>query len=307
MTRTFACSLPVERDALSLTDWAEAVMLIEQINEFSDTDLRGRIAEHHDGVDDDEEPGRQEVEDVLREVERRTRHAPNVYPFVRNSVGIELANPRLLKVYAFLLWLSLPNSPFREKVYTNAVTPLFDFLGQAALSTLLGPRVEAIRFGWPVSGARPTGPRKALVWLTEQMQLTHDGQAPISPKLKDGGVDVVLWRPFRDGRGGFPIMLAQCTVGRSEWQKKGRDISTNLWRRYLGLGCDPVTTLVLPFCVRQPDRFEEWNVVSHDVTFIVDRLRLLELLEVVELEDIPEFDQIAQWTDARETELLLAP
>ena len=305
MTRTYGCELPTERDALSLTDWAEAVMLVEQLAEFSEADLRGRLVEQLDDADADDPRGRQEVEDVLREVDRRARYAPNTYPFSRGSYGIELTNRRLERIYAFLLWLSLPNTPFHRKNYSNAVTPLFDHLGQAALATLLGPEVCAIRFGWPVSGGRPTGPRSALIWLTRRMQVTHDSTAPVSARLKDGGVDVVLWRPFRDGRGGFPILLAQCTVGQAEWQRKGRDIQRALWRRYLGLGWDPPTTLVLPFCVRQPDRFEAWNIVSHDVSFVIDRMRLLELLDQVERQHIPEVDEIERWTAERECDLLL--
>jgi hypothetical protein len=306
VSRTYACELPLDRDALSLTDWAEAVMLVEQLQEFSESDLRGRLVEQASEEDDEEPRGRQYVEDVLREVSRRARHAPDAYPFRRGAVGIELSNPRLLTVYTFLLWLSLPNTPFRRKIYTNAVTPLFDHVGEAALATLLGPGARVVRFGWPVSGGRPTGPRGALRWLATQMNVHHDDDAPVSQALKDAGVDVVLWRPFEDRRAGFPILLAQCTVGQAEWKRKGCDIRRPLWRRYLGLGWDPPTTLVLPFCVEDPDRFQSWNLVSHDVSFIIDRLRLLELLASVERTDIPEVARIEQWTAERRDDLILA-
>lgn len=281
-------------------------MLVEQLAEFSETDLRGRLVEQTVPPGSDEEvPGRQEVEDILREVDRRARHAPGAYPFRRGEYGIELANERLVRIYAFLLWLSLTNSPFKSKIYTNAVTPLFDFVGEAALATLLGPGVRAIRFGWPVSDGRPTGPRRALLWLAKEMRVEHDSTAPVSVALKDGGVDVVIWRPFADGRAGFPIMLAQCTVGRREWERKGRDIQRALWRRYLGLGWDPATALVLPFCVHEPDRFAAWDVVSHEVSFVVDRIRLLDLLAAVERSDIPHVAEIDAWTDSREQDLAL--
>jgi hypothetical protein len=306
VSKTYGCELPPDRDAISLTDWAEAVMLVEQLADFSEADLRGRLVEQgHDLGGEDEAPGRQAVEDILREVERRARHAPDSYPFRHGDFGIELVNTRLVQIYSFLLWLSLPNSPFRRNVYSNTVTPLFDYVGQAGLGTLMGSEVRSIRFGWPVSGGRPTGSRKALVWLTERMRVDHDSTAPVSQRLKDGGVDVVLWRPFSDGRAGFPILLAQCTVGLAEWQQKGRDIQRSLWRRYLGLGSDPATTLVLPFCVQEPDRFEAWNIVTHDVSFIVDRLRLLELLDGIEPGDIPECGRIEKWTSEREDELSL--
>lgn len=306
MTVVYGCEFPSQRDVITLTDWAEAVMLVEGISEFSEADLRGRIVEQaEDEVAADEIPGRQQTEDILREVARRARHAPSTYPFRRGGYGIERANERLVAVYAFLLFLSMPETPFRKTVYSNAVTPLFDFVGAAALADLLGTEAQVIRFGWPVSGGRPTGPRTALEWLSAELGLDHDKTAPVSQAVKDAGVDVVLWRPFKDGRAAFPILLAQCTVGRVEWQRKGRDIQRSLWRRYLGLGWDPPTALVLPFCIHEPDRFEAWGLVNHDVSYIVDRIRLMELLSNVEQQDISEHAQIEQWTTARERELAL--
>jgi hypothetical protein len=306
MSPAYGCDFPVERDAITLTDWAEAVMLVEEMAEFSEADLRGRIIEQAEvEPDEDEIPGRQQVEDILREVDRRARFAPASYPFRRGEYGIERSDQRLIGIYAFLLYLSMPDTPFRRQVYSNAVTPLFDFVGAAALSDLLGGEAQVIRFGWPVTGDRPTGPRKALLWLTAELGLSHDKGAPLSEGLKDGGVDVVLWRPFEDGRGGFPILLAQCTVGRREWQKKGRDIQRPIWRRYLGLGWDPPTALVLPFCVHQPDRFHAWDLANHDVSYIIDRVRLLELLSSVKPTDITEHERIREWTSERARDLAL--
>jgi len=307
MSPVYGCEFPSERDAISLADWAEAVMLVEEISEFSEADLRGRIVEQaEDEVADEELPGRRHVEDILREVARRQNFAGVGYPFRRSEYGIERADDRLLGIYSFLLYLSIPETPFSKRIYSNAVTPLFDRVGAAALADLLGTKANTIRFGWPISEDRPTGPRTALKWLAGQLGLEHDTTAPISPNMKDGGVDVVLWRPFQDGRGGFPILLAQCTVGRTEWQKKGRDIQRPTWQRYLGLGCLPTTALVLPFCVHQPDRFEEWGIASQDVSYVIDRIRLLELLADVEPTDIVQHGQIQQWTSECERELALA-
>lgn len=282
-------------------------MLVEEIQEFSEADLRGRIIEQaEDEVKGEELPGRRHVEDILREVSRRAKHAPSAYPFIRSDYGIQRIQDRPTDIYAFLLYLSMLEAPFRKKVYGNAVTPLFDYVGAAALADLLGAQARIIRFGWPVSDGRPTGPRAALVWLADRLGLDHDRTAPLSERLKDGGVDVVLWRPFNDARGGFPILLAQCTVGQQEWQKKGRDIQRSLWRRYLGLGWDPPTALVLPFCVHQPDRFQAWNIANHDVNFIIDRIRLLELLGGIETVEIVRRDEIREWTGECERALALA-
>jgi hypothetical protein len=306
MSQVYGCDFPSDRDALTLTDWAEAVILVEELAELSEADLRGRIVEQaEDEVAEDEPPGRQLVEDILREVGRRAKYAPDTYPFRRTEFGIERADTPFLTIYSFLLILSMREAPFRESVYSNEVTPLFDFVGAAALSDLFGTRAHMIRFGWPITGDRPSGSRGALEWLADQLGLTHDKSAPVNQKLKDGGVDVVIWRPFQDGRLGFPVLLAQCTVGQREWEKKGRDIQKTLWRRYLGLPGSPPTALVLPFCVHHPDRFEAWDAVSHEVTFLVDRIRLLDLLAEVDPTTITEHEKIDSWTTKRVQDLAL--
>ncbi len=282
-------------------------MLVEDLAEFSEADLRGRIVEQiDDEVAADEPAGRQQVEDILREVGRREKCAPETYPFRRTEFGIERSDNPFISIYSFLLVLSMREAPFRESVYSNEVSPLFDFVGAAALSDLFGSRAKTIRFGWPVTGDRPKGPRVALEWLAKQLGLTHDKSAPLSQQLKDGGVDLVIWRPFEDGRIGFPVLLAQCTVGQHEWEKKGGDIKRRLWGKYLGLPGSPPTALVLPFCVSRPDRYEVWDVVSHDVTFLIDRLRLLDLLAEVEPSAITEHKQICLWTEERVQDLALS-
>jgi hypothetical protein len=306
MSRVYGCDFPSDRDALTLTDWAEAVMIVEDLAEFSEADLRGRIVEQtEDELPKDEPAGRQYVEDVLREVGRRGKYAPQTYPFRRTEFGIERTDSAYLSLYSFLLFLSMREAPFRDSVYSNEVTPLFDFVGAAALADLFGKKARTIRFGWPITGDRPTGPRVALEWLATQLGLNHDKSAPLRSKLKDGGVDIVIWRPFEDGRIGFPILLAQCTVGLHEWEKKGRDIQRKLWRRYLGLPGSPPTALVLPFCVHRPDRFEVWEIVSHEVTFLIDRIRLLDLFTEIDPTAITEHERIADWTHERLQDLAL--
>ena len=54
------------------------------------------------------------------------------------------------------------------------------------------------------------------------------GKAFRSPYSKDGGVDVVAWRPFPDGRSGFPVLLAQCTIEK-DYRHKAGDVDTRIW------------------------------------------------------------------------------
>lgn len=92
----------------------------------------------------------------------------------------------------------------------------------------------------------------------------------------DGGVDVVAWHHFRDGRAGFPVLLAQCTV-QAKWRPKTRDISTTLWRSWIDFPTRPQKVLVIPFAV--PEGKAWWRDRNRLAGMILDRMRVSELLE----------------------------
>lgn len=117
------------------------------------------------------------------------------------------------------------------------------------------------------------------------------------PTKKDGGVDVVAWRPFRDKRAGFVTVLAQCTV-RIDWVDKARDIVPDLWTGYIDFGKSPITSLVVPFAI--PRSFERWDELRRTVWLVIDRLRLCELLEKAEIKFR---DDLQSWFE-KETDYL---
>jgi hypothetical protein len=105
---------------------------------------------------------------------------------------------------------------------------------------------------------------------------------------KDGGVDVIVWKPFKDNKIGFAAILAQCTVA-IDWPPKSKDIGTDLWRGHLDFGKDPITALAIPFVV--PSQFDKWDELSRNVHLVLDRLRLCELLEGITLSNKADFDR----------------
>ena len=95
------------------------------------------------------------------------------------------------------------------------------------------------------------------------------GRAYRPPRRKDGGVDVVAWRSFKDRRRGFPIYLVQCTL-QKDFVAKSRDIDLRLWAGWLELDRDPITILAIPKAVAPG---ESWNEVTANA-IIFDRLRM---------------------------------
>jgi hypothetical protein len=100
------------------------------------------------------------------------------------------------------------------------------------------------------------------------------GTAYRPPYNKDGGVDVVAWRPFPDGRSGFPVVLVQCTLERDYGHKAG-DVDRRVWAGWLALDVDPTTALAVPDVVASG---EEWNQLAAR-TVILDRVRLSALID----------------------------
>jgi hypothetical protein len=115
------------------------------------------------------------------------------------------------------------------------------------------------------------------------------GNAYRPPYAKDGGVDVVAWRPFPDGRSGFPVLLIQCTLERN-YAHKVADIDVRVWSGWLALDIDPATALAVPDVVAAG---EEWNALAAR-TIILDRIRIAALLAGAEAER-PALAQVWEW------------
>jgi hypothetical protein len=149
----------------------------------------------------------------------------------------------------------------------------FDQLVLDSIRTWLGEGSKGVVFAWPPVGDRPTGFDEAIIWLVDLMDLPV-GHAYRPPAQKDGGVDVVAWRPFADRRSGFPIVLAQCTL-QQDFAPKAKDIDLELWKRLLSLEMSPLPVLATPQVLAASS--SSWSEIARRcVPF--DRLRLLSVL-----------------------------
>jgi hypothetical protein len=310
---------PDERGGPALADWAEALMLVEDVDYMSASDLRGRLLEDGEPTEESDELTAEneqdeladyddldlyqtDVEALLREVELREGLAPTIYPFVRSDDGVRRAGGPSQPLYEFLLLLSLVNVPFRKESYSHRISRLFDLLAVAAITSQFAGG-KAIRFGAPPQGDRPGGIKTGLKWLAGELGLVLNEEIPAGRHGGDAGVDVVAWRPFRDGRSGFLIFLAQCTVALDK-EQKSKDIAEKLWRDYFTLKWDPLTALVVPYCVDLDDA-TVWATLGYSVTMVIDRMRLCELLEETEAVSIRELEAIIEWTREKRVELQL--
>jgi len=216
----------------------------------------------------------------LKVMERRCNLLGDKYPFEVNDFAVVFNQAMEHSIYSYLLLITRPTNSvaWQTPAPTQEESDLFEELVAYALKDYLGDSAEAIPFGWPSKFGRPMEFHLAIDWLAGKMGLKL-GSAFRPPRRKDGGVDVVAWKPFKDRRSGFPIYLVQCTL-QKEFVSKSRDIDLRIWAGWLEMDHDPVTILALP---RTIGPGESWNEITAN-SIIFDRFRLLEALN----REIPE-------------------
>jgi len=223
------------------------------------------------------------IDVALNILKRRSEILQGAYPFEIRAVGMVKRSFWNSLPYTFLVRISsgVDHSYSIAWDENSNKVESFENLVVLALRNLLGADSKALRFGFP-SEDRPVEFPKAIEWLSAKMGIPS-GHAYRPPRRKDGGVDVVAWRPFRDRRNGFPVYLVQVTCER-DYAHKVFDIDLRLWSGWLNLDVDPVSVLAVPTTISPG---EEWNEISTKVV-VLERIRICELLSLtnvsVELE-----------------------
>lgn len=248
------------------------------------------------------------VEQLFDEVRLRAALGPKVYPFARDA---ERLVPRQVpgeQIYLLLLVLSSEEAAYRSERRAHEVEAAYDAVALEALRRYLGREARGLRFAKNThdpedNATRPQRFRDAIDWLRTELKLGTGnttppdedttlhweaadpepvtGRVPLN-SYNDAGVDVVIWWRFADGRMGSPVLLAQCTV-QLEWGEKVSDIPVKLWEKWIDFDTvPPQTALVIPFAVNRASKL--WNERTVTAGVIVDRLRLLELLDELEEE-----------------------
>ncbi len=267
------------RRANKVADWIEVVALARGVAVGSDTlhEIGGTVG--YSPAD---------VSVGLNAVSRRAALIGEAYPFKAASAGVAATATAANRAWTALLLMS-SESPIRPQLEVPAAAAHLERLTAEALTSLYGSGTSALRFAWPSEDGRPPTFPEAVRWLADKMHVPV-GLAYRSPYAKDGGVDVVAWRPFPDGRSGFPVVLAQCTLER-DYRRKATDVEVRVWAGWLALDIDPTTALAVPDVVAAG---EDWNALAAR-TIVLDRVRLASLLAGSELKR-PRLGPVLAWT-----------
>jgi hypothetical protein len=250
-----------------IADWIEATLVVrgshlsvDQINQVVSEELQVS------------EP---QVSLALQTIKKRAAILKDRYPIEDLTVALKPRRSALMFPYTLLLFLSA-YSPVRELISPDpdeVMTVIFERLVVSAMKSLLGPESRALRFGWPSDEGRPVEFYKAIDWLAAKLEI-RPGNAYRPPRRKDGGVDVIAWRPFPDKKSGFPLFLVQCTL-QGDLVTKSQDIDVRNWAGWLTLDSDPVTVLASPCTISEAKAWDELALKN----LLLDRIRLAGLLD----------------------------
>lgn len=156
---------------------------------------------------------------------------------------------------------------------------MFELLAESCLGEFFGADTESVNFGHPSDVGRPSEFDQAVKWLGSRAGIKV-GAAYRPPRKKDGGVDIFVWRRFKDSNPGLPLLLVQCTIMKEYINKIG-DIDIPLWSAWLSSDINPLAAIAVPMFVPSKN---DWNEIATR-GILLDRGRLISMskLNVVEL------------------------
>jgi hypothetical protein len=210
-----------------------------------------------------------QVIEAFARLSKRSEFLGKKYPFKVTNEYIKATKEIWSSPYLMMASFS-GSSLFRELSCWSLdhSSKLFEKVSELCLSDFFGDATRTRNFGHPSEVGRPTEFSDAVKWIAENMRVPL-GSGYRSPRRKDGGVDIFVWREFEDGFPGVPILLVQCTVSENFLNKIG-DVDTRLWSSWLSSDIDPLVGLCVPQMV---EKKEDWRTITSR-GLLFDRNRL---------------------------------
>lgn len=282
-------ALPSPRaDVHELADFAE--LLAWQNNSVSAREILaflGRTGdnEYNEGVDDEDDINADALDDVMIEIDRRSKSCVGGYPFALDLKGTVLrhdpsdASERAV-VYRYLLLSTRLNMTANKVQADIDGTGLLEEISAAVLRCYLGyGRAQSVVFGTAIGGTFRDKVDALCGTLGEGGSFEALDPGPVN--ANDDRLDSVAWVPFSDMRAGKLIIFCQCKTG-SSWKEHTTqlqpDVFIKRWMRHR-------TFLVVPvraFCVSEATCPSNWGGLVSYAGLLFDRLRLVDFLDHIE-------------------------
>lgn len=241
--------------------------------------------EYNEGVDDEDDINANALDDVMIEIDRRSKSCVGGYPFALDLQGTVLRHDpsdvsERAVVYRYLL-LSTRLNMTADKVQVNIDgTGLLEEISAAVLRCYLGyDRAQSAVFGTAIGGTFREKVDALCGALGEGGSFEALDPGPVN--ANDDRLDSVAWIPFTDMRAGKLIVFCQCKTG-SSWKDHTTQLQPDAfikrWMKHR-------TFLVVPlraFCVSEAACPTSWGGLVSYAGLLFDRLRLVDFLDSIE-------------------------
>lgn len=235
---------------------------------------------------DDPLQGREMVQESLQGTVaelllERQRLLGDAYPF---SIDGNTLSYQPVDDLLYVTLLGICQAPSLSAAPYNTLAQLFENLSVMAGRSYLGASTKGYRSGWP----RPDGEAqrfRALVSSIKTLTGNHLGEwywrpnedlpdDPTSRNIKEGGLDIVVWKPWSDQRTGQLYLLGQCACGK-DWLEKFKDLETDRLKNWCTLShAAPLRSFFTPrFAVAAL-----LSEASQEAGLVFDRIRMVQTL-----------------------------
>lgn len=242
----------------------------------------GRIDDnsHNEGCEDSSDECGELIEDAFGEVEDRIKSCGGAYPFEITNQGHSMTHCGVRDktehvVYRFLLLVTRMNMKSHKKQGTYDGTQLFEELMAEVLRNYFGvARVKSQVFGTAEGNRFSEKVDQLCDQLREGGRFKQWDTGRV--KKNDGGIDIVTWLPFSDGKANQLILFAQCKTGDSWDNEHGKlrpDAFFKTWTESRCVSLNPVSA----FCVAEAADRSRWLEYANQTGgLFFDRCRIVD-------------------------------
>ncbi|MDE0658021.1 MAG: hypothetical protein OXI79_00065 [Gammaproteobacteria bacterium] len=299
----FRQSVSVSRvDSNASADWLEASVLFDG-PELSRGDVVDLLLEEQICGDGNQDLAHQIAEEAWRELERRQRWGglPETVE-VSNSKIVDVEHWHQDVIRAFFVLLAIQKIfPDWSRERQSYVTQgnLFEKVVEKICPAML-PGWNTYRAGWSTENTKRIP--DIVADLTQLINVRGRGDLREwgRPEDKDGGLDLVCYRDFGDGREAMPVYFLQCASGKN-WRDKINTPNAEMWHKCLDSAVKPSTGIVAPFVIAEGE-LRRAALMGQVVVF--DRIRAVSAareFEVAIERDL--YEQVIGWMEPRVRDL----
>ena len=283
--------------AHELADYAEWVCwrdngtsktaLLQDLGRLDENEYTGGVLE--------EEETPKFLEEAFVEIEGRRIACRDGYPFALGVTGNTLLMEERHEdhkhiIYKYMLLATRLNMTRNRRHADLDGTLLFEELAAEAAKSYFGARTEKMIFGTSVqSSSFPAKINALCIRMQEGDGFVNRDE--IQPHEQDGGLDVVVWKPFADKMPGKLIAFGQCKTGthyRHTLTYLQPDSFCGNW-----LSTPPTIPPVRMFFVTEALPRYNWNRTARKAGLLFDRCRIVDYLDDVSEETLT---KVAAWT-----------